>query len=393
MHIFKKDSEDMEDQEQSKHGYLKPRKGYRPFLVVVLLFSLFLTYLIIRPFLHTLIMAVILASLFHPLQVRVVRLYRNRESLAALTVVLVIVFVILIPIFLFFTALVSQGVEAVNHMTVWLSEGNLERLLESERALTIMNWLHTRMTFLEFQRLDLQAELMKYSTDFGQFLISKGAAILGNVVNLITNFLIMVFLLFYLVRDGSEMVDGVKYLSPLREDQEDRIIGGIRTVARSVLLGSFLTALAQGIAGGIGLAIVGIPGLFWGTIMGFSSLIPVVGTALVWMPAVVYLFLLGETQYAVFLLIWSIILVGSIDNFLRPFLMRGEARMSPFYVFLAIIGGIQYFGLVGILYGPLIMSFAMVMLFIYGTEFSDLLESMRGKHPLIISDEKPKSDE
>jgi predicted PurR-regulated permease PerM len=109
-------------------------------------------------------------------------------------------------------------------------------------------------------------------------------------------------------------------------------------------------------------------------VCGFSSLIPIVGTSLVWVPAVIYLVLLAKWKAALFLAIWSVVLLGSIDNFLRPFLMKGEGRMSPFYIFLAIIGGVQYFGLLGILYGPLILSFAMIMLYMYGAEYrEDLL--------------------
>ena len=173
------------------------------------------------------------------------------------------------------------------------------------------------------------------------------------------------------------MVVQIKYLAPLRKDQENKLINRIHAVARSALLGSFLTALCQGVAGGIGLWIVGIPGLFWGTMMGFTSMVPMVGTALIWIPASIYLMLIGKMKAAVFLLAWCVFLVGAIDNFLRPFIMKGKAEMSPFYIFLAIIGGVQYFGLAGILYGPLILAFAMVMLYIYGVEYQDLLNGVK----------------
>ncbi len=177
-------------------------------------------------------------------------------------------------------------------------------------------------------------------------------------------------------KDPSVRVRG--YRPFLLKEQEEKLLHDIRAVAKSVLLGTFLTALCQGLVGGIGLSLVGIPGLFWGTVMGFSSLIPIVGTALVWIPATVYLLLLGNWKSALFLALWSIFLSGSIDNILRPFLMRGEGRMSPFYVFLAIIGGVQYFGLSGILYGPLILSFAMIMLYLYGVEYrGDLLSETK----------------
>jgi predicted PurR-regulated permease PerM len=104
--------------------------------------------------------------------------------------------------------------------------------------------------------------------------------------------------------------------------------------------------------------------------------VPVVGTALVWVPATAYLVLIGSYKSAVFFALWCAIIVGSIDNFLRPFLMQGQAQMSPFYIFLAIIGGLQVFGLAGVLYGPLIIAFATVMLYIYRSEYHEVLDEV-----------------
>ncbi len=360
--------------------------GHRPFLLVLLIFSLFLAYLTLRPFLETIIFAVVFASLLYPLQLRLVGLYRGRKNLAALTVVFVLTFLIAIPIFFFISALVNQGFEAMSRLNAWISEGNLDKLLQKMDVPQVEEWAMKHLSFLDLQNIDLSSSLLAFTRDFGQFALKNAAGILENVASKISHFFVMIFVVFYLVRDGKGMIETIKYLSPLREDQEDRIFEGIRLVARSVLLGSFFTALCQGLAGGIGLTIVGMPGLFWGTVMGFSSLIPVIGTALVWGPAVIYLLLFGKWKAGVFLLVWSVVLVGSIDNFLRPFLMRGENNLSPFYIFLAIIGGVQYFGLAGILYGPLILTFAMVMLYIYGVEYQDFLNDMKHRPVPLISE-------
>jgi predicted PurR-regulated permease PerM len=297
----------------------------------------------------------------------------GRKNLAATMVVFVITFAIAIPVLLFASALVAQGVDSVNRINDWIRAGNLQHLIEDPKVLSSYHWVEDRFGFLELQKLDIPGNLMQISKDLGQFIISKGASFLGNAATLLTDFFIMMFIVFYLVRDGANMVERMRYYSPLQKKQEDKILQSARMVSRSVLMGSFLTALCQGIVGGIGLMIVGIPGLFWGTVMGFASLIPVVGTALIWGPAAIYLALLGKWTSFFFLIGWSILLVGSIDNFLRPFLMRGEAKMSPFYIFLAILGGVQYFGLAGVLYGPLILSFVTIMFYIYGVEYHDEL--------------------
>lgn len=372
----------MEKNDEIQQECASPGKGYRPFLLVVLFSSLYLTYVILRPFMETLIFAIVLSSMFYPLQIFLVRHYKGRKTLAALTIVFIFTFLIAIPVFFFVSALVSQGLDSVNQINEWLKAGNLQKLTQSPRVLAYIAWLHERLSFLDLNKVDIPSHLLQLSKTLGQFLLSKGATILGNVATLVTHFFVMVFVMFYLVRDGKDMIERGRYYSPLRRDQEDHILDGVRMVARSVLMGSFLTALSQGLVGGIGLIIVGIPGLFWGTVMGFSSLIPVVGTSLVWIPTVIYLLLLGKSYSALFLTLWSVLFLGSIDNFLRPFLMRGQAQMSPFYIFLAIIGGVQYYGLAGILYGPLILSFAMVMLYIYGAEYrEDLLSGYKGLPP------------
>ena len=363
--------------EKQKDPSLKVH-AYRPFLLVVLFFSLYLVYLILGPFMDTLILAIVIASLFYPLQLYFVKVYRGNKSLAAVTIIFIITFLLAIPTFLFVSALVSQGLDSINEVHEWLRAGNLQRITDDPRILAYTAKFNERFGFLEVKKLDVVSNLLQLSKNLGQFLLGKGATLIGNVASLITHFFIMMFVVFYLVRDGYEILEKGRSFSPLRKEQEEELLHGIRAVAKSVLLGTFLTAICQGLVGGIGLSLVGIPGLFWGTVMGFSSLIPLVGTALIWVPATVYLLLLGNLKSAAFFAVWSIVLTGSIDNFLRPYLMRGEGRMSPFYIFLAIVGGVQYFGLAGILYGPLILSFAMIMLYLYGAEYrGDLLSESK----------------
>jgi predicted PurR-regulated permease PerM len=350
-------------------------KAYRAFLLVVLAVSFYLAYLILFPFVHTLVLAIVLASIFNPLQLYLERRLKGRKNLAALIIVLIITFVIAIPVFVFTSTLVAQGLDTVNKTNDWVKAGKLQELVEDPRINEYLAALQQRFSFLEVNKTDIANNLLSLSKNIGQFLLGKVASMLSNVLTLVAHFFVMIFIVFYLVRDGSEMVSGIRYYTPLRPEQKDRIINGVRVVTKSVLLGTFITAICQGLAGGIALQILGFPGLFWGTMMAFSSLIPIVGTYLIWVPIALYLALMGLVKSAVFLSVWSAVMSAIIENFLRPFLMKGKSKMSPFYIFLAILGGVQYFGLIGILYGPLILSFAMIMLFIYGVEYrEDLME-------------------
>ena len=184
----------------------------------------------------------------------------------------------------------------------------------------------------------------------------------------------MLFVLFFLLRDHAKIVDTLHWVLPLSRSQEEALLTEAKMVARSAVLGSVLTAIAQGIAGGIAMAIVGFPGLFWGTMMAFASFIPAVGTALIWLPASLYLILTGDWGWGLFLAGWGVVVVGSIDNVLRPILMQGSSNMSTLLIFLSLIGGIQLFGLIGVIYGPIIFALTLVLLRIYTIEFKDFLE-------------------
>ena len=351
-------------------------KGYRTFLLGVLAVSFYLAYLILFPFIDTLVLAIVLATMFHPLQVFLERRLKGRKNLAALIIVLIITFVIAIPVFVFTSTLVTQGLDTVNRTNDWLREGKLQQLAQDPRINDFLVKMQERFPFLEVSKAEISNDILYLSRTIGQFLLGKVASILSNVASLVAHFFIMIFIAFYLVRDGREMVNNIRYYIPLRAEQEDRIINGIRVVTKSVLLGTFLTAICQGLAAGVAYAMLDFPGLFWGTMTALASLIPLVGTYLIWVPIALYLVLMGEIKSVVFLAIWSIVASGIIDNLVRPFLMKGKSKMSPFYIFLAILGGVQYFGLQGILYGPLILSFAMIMLFIYGVEYrEELIES------------------
>lgn len=346
----------------------------RPFLLLILVVSLLLAFRILQPFLNPIILAVVLAALFNPLQRRIRKYLPDSKNLCALLMVVLISVVIMLPLLVFLTALVDQAIQVSAQVKDWMQSGELQHLEQNKYVVDAMNWVQAKLPFIKFEDIDIQAYALQGAKFLSEAFLRHSAGIAGNLATLLTYFFVMMFIVFYLLRDGEEMVKRIKHLSPLREEQENRIFAKISAVSRSVFMGSLLTACLQGVAAGIGMAIVGIPALFWGTMLAFASLVPVVGTALIWIPATGYLLLIGSWKSAIFFGLWCAVVVGSIDNFLRPMFMRGQAGMSPFYIFLAILGGVQIFGLAGLLYGPLIIGFAMIMLLIYEEEFRVFLE-------------------
>jgi len=353
---------------------------YKVFLMLLLLFSLYLGFSIVEPFVHTLIFSTVLAVLFSPVFNWVFDLCKGRRTLASALTVAIIVFCLLIPMTFLVMALISQGVESLVALNDWVAKGAFKTLISSEMLDKYVTMINEELPFLRINELDIQANIIQYSKEFAQAMLGAGTGLVSNAAKLILHFLLMVFILFYFLRDGGKMIDYLKHLSPLRAKQEDYIIDSLKRVARGVLMGCLLVAILQGFAGGIGLAVVGIPAFFWGAMMALCSLIPVLGTGLVWLPSVAYLFFVGDWKMAIFLALWCGILVVGIDTLLRPIFMREAARVSTFYIFLAILGGIYTFGMLGVFYGPLILSFVMVMLQIYVEEYvEDIKEIEEGK--------------
>ncbi|MEJ5301716.1 MAG: AI-2E family transporter [Thermodesulforhabdaceae bacterium] len=348
---------------------------YRPFMILLLLACLGLSYLILKPFIHTIILSFLLGSIVVPVYDRLLVKLKGRRNLTAIIIVLGLVSIIFIPTVLFLSALVNQAIITISQINDWFKAGSLHNFIQrSEEVQIIFSKINAYLVKFGFAEInprqwDIGTPLLTVTRYMGQFIVSHGTAFLSNVVQLVLHLFIMIVLVFYVIRDHQKILRKLKDLSPLREDQEDRILNIVRSVAKSAVLGNFATAVAQGIAGGIGFFIIGIQPLFWGTMIAVSSLIPVVGTAIVWIPTVIYLIIAGKIKSAVFFALWSIIVVGSLDNVIRPFFMKGAGEMSTLLIFLSIMGGVQYFGLLGVIYGPLILGSAIVLLYLYEMEF------------------------
>ncbi|WP_290922387.1 AI-2E family transporter [Halodesulfovibrio sp.] len=351
-----------------------PRNNlFRYFTILLLIFSLYLAYLIAAPFLHTIIISIVIAACCYPAYKRILNWVNGREIWASTIAMLLLVLCIAVPLTLFITSLIPQAVDSVHAVTTWLQQSQSESFLSEIQHNQTLQWFHEKLPFFDINETAIKSYLATISKAVGQQLVAFGTSALGDTFNFVAKFLLMLLIVFFLLKDGSKMIEGLKYLWPMRESQEDALLHSLRSTSRSVLVGGLLVAIIQGVVGGIGLAFVGITPLFWGTVMSFCSLIPIAGTGIVWIPASLYLFFTSGWQSALFMVLWGAIPVAAIDSFLRPYFMRESSGVSVFFIFLSILGGLKTFGMLGILYGPLILSFVMVMLKIYGEEYHYVL--------------------
>ncbi len=342
-------------------------------IVVALLVAAYACYLLVEPYVNSIVMAFIISLLMFPIHEWIESKLPKHKNITSLLSCIVLTFIIVIPLLTVFAAIVQQGSKFSQNAYEWVTTGGLQSLFEHPFVLKGLSLANEYLPFDEVSPEDIAQKAAQFVTGFGSNLVAISARILGDATNFLMDFFLMLFVLFFLLRDHDKIISAIRHILPLSRSQEDRLLEEIEQVSKSAVMGSFLTAIAQGIAGGIGMWLAGFPGLFWGTMMGFASFIPVVGTALIWIPATIYLLLTGDTTWAVFLAVWSIAVVGSIDNILRPLLMQGSAGMNTLMIFFSLLGGIHLFGLIGLIYGPLIFAITIVLFNIYEEEFNDFL--------------------
>ena len=343
-------------------------------LLIALGLAVLACYILIRPYLEPLLIAFIFGLLSHPLHLWIAGKVDQRRNLAALLSCLVLTFIILLPTFAILMAILRQGAIYSSNVYQWVNAGGIENVLADP-------WVHgitlRLKTWLPEEVLDpvrINQELIQAASNLGMNVVNLSARLVGGITGFLASFFLMLVILFFVLRDYERIFTFVRHAVPLSRSQEDMLLNEILDVSKSALLGSFLTAVSQGIAGGLAFWIVGFPALFWGTIMAFTSLIPVVGTAVVWLPAAIYLLITGAWGGGIFLIFWGVLVVGSIDNFLRPLFMQGSSSMHTITIFFALLGGMHVFGLAGLLYGPIIFAVTLVLFRLYEQEFREFLD-------------------
>lgn len=361
-------------------------------LVFLVIKSLTLVFEILQPFLAPIVCATLLVTVFYPVHRWILKALNGRENLASMISVVLVVVVVVVPLGFLITGIVDQGIEVARNAREWQQQGHWKKVFESERVLEVVN--HPQIAAI-LDRLgveqsgesrtpeDLIPLIAKAGTTaldgFMGDIISVMGSVFGNLFINAMNVLISLFAMFYAFRDGPKMVHYIREMLPLKSTHEMAILAQLRNVTSAIILGTFLTSSSQALVAMIAFKIVGVPTLFWGVVVAVASLIPIVGTATVWAPMSVYLYFQGETARALFLFLWGAFIVGSVDNFLRPYFMKGKSGLSTIVLFFALLGGIKLYGPMGLIYGPVIFSICAVILYIYRIENREALKTLQGR--------------
>ncbi len=323
---------------------------------------------LIRGFLQPIFWAVALGIVFYPLHSKILRLTGERQSLAAGISLILVLLLAILPL-VGVTAAVAQEATQL-----------YERVRSGDIAITgILDWLtlkvpvvSTALESLGFEIDKIKAQLSTVVLRSGQFVTSSIVALGQNTVRFAVMFSIMLYLLFFMMRDGKQIIEAVIHASPLGDEKEHELLDRFAAVSRATIKGTLVIGLVQGMIGGVAFALMGLTSpVLWGVVMALLSIVPAVGPALVWVPAAILLFVNGQIAMGVIMVIVGVVFIGLADNLLRPLLVGRDTQMPDYLILLSTLGGLVAFGLAGVVIGPIIAAFFITIWGMAADEYGD----------------------
>ena len=336
------------------------------------LFSLILygAYLILTPFLTAITWAVILAILVYPFYLWLLQRFRGRATLAAITVIAAIALIIIAPGIELGKFLTEEAVLLVQSFRSLLEEDGKQEWLARPWVQTLVGWWNLVSFRLMDFNINWKEMLAQGAQSSSKVLVERATGIAQNVLLFTVNVIITLITLFFLLRDGKEFFSKLQRLVPMDREHQQRLFKNIVDAVLAVVHGSLVVGMVQGILAGLAYYFLGVPfAVLWGVVTGFVALLPVGGSTLVSIPATLYLFLQGETLRAFLLLAWSLGIVGTVDNVLKPLIIGNRLGLPVLFLFFGILGGLALFGAVGIVLGPVIFALLRALLDLYSEEY------------------------
>ena len=327
-------------------------KGRTYFLLILLAGISVLTFLVFKPFLVTVALSAVFAVILYPLYAKILSRMPNQKGFSALATLIIGTFCVLIPFAIIGTLIVQES------RTAYIS------LATGSTGLTVQTVTHSVGVWLEpyvpgatETAASVSLELSSYLERALQWFLQHAGGALASVVSVFLRLLIFYITLYYFLKEGVALRTMIAKQSPIAEDEAGAIYSQLSRTINGIVKGSLTIALIQGALSGIGYFIFGVPNAsLWGAATAFSALIPGIGTSLILIPAIIYLIVIGNVAGGIGLTLWAVFMVGLIDNFLSPKLMSRSAALHPLLILLSVLGGISFFGPVGIFIGPLTVS-------------------------------------
>jgi predicted PurR-regulated permease PerM len=350
----------------------------KPFLLILVLFVLIGCYLVFKPVLTEMLVAVILVSVFYRPYELLAKTLKGRRNLAALLMCLFLLLVIVVPLVKGIIYAGEKSVTAYSQTVEFFNHHDLNDVFKSN---IFQHSFLNNFDIIGFsqQHDGLKNTILNFVQSSSNWLISGAGIAVKETTNFVVSLLLIILTMFFFFVDGKKMLEKLMLLSPLPDKYDIEIFQKFRAVSYTTFISTFVTAIAQGAVGAIGFAIVGFPPFLAGVLIAILSLIPYIGSAIFYIPVGVYYFLTGDIWQGAFVILWGSLVVGTIDNIIRAYMIKGKAEVNPIFVLISILGGISLFGFWGVVLGPLIIAIAASVLHIYELEFCEVPVTVEDK--------------
>lgn len=320
----------------------------------IIILLVYLVYLVVAPFLMPLAWAAVLVVVSYPAYEWLAR--RWGATTAAIAGTAGVTLILIVPTLLVMIAFVRQGVDAFQ--SIELQSGHWAWLNHL--------WTQIQGRFPGASPEDLTTSLRRYGEQAAGFVAARLGAIARHTAGFIFYLGVTILAMFYLFRDGHSMVERLREVLPFEASYRNRMLAQARSLIFASVTSSLVAAAAHGMLGGLAFALTGVKApVFWGVMMAFFSFVPLVGSALIWVPMAISLIVAGHVGRGIVLVVFCAVIVGIVDNLVRPWLISGRAEMSGLVIFISVLGGISVFGLLGVVLGPIIVATAASLLELY----------------------------
>ncbi len=329
------------------------------FLGILTLVVLGFAFVITWPFLYPIAAAIIVAVVFYPAHQKILGWTKGKAGKASLLSTLALLFLFGVPVFIIIMLVAKEAVTAAQYLTRQSAEQGgftLALTTVAERGLQFLG------RWIDVTKYDIRGTVTSHVQQAGVWVLGSGASILSNFARLIVESLISLVVVFFLFRDGRGWVQQAEEIIPLSPGQARRLFSNISDTIVANVYGIISVGVAQGVLTGIAMAIAGMrSSLLLGVCAAFASIVPVVGAALVWVPAGLYLIFTGAIWKGVFILAWGVAVITTADNIIRPWVVGGKVQLHPLVLVFSILGGVEAFGFLGLFLGPVVASVLSVL--------------------------------
>ena len=337
------------------------------FFYVILIIASVAFFAIILPFFEPILWAVTLAVLFSPVQRMIYSRLRSRNNLASLMTLFIILFAVIVPTLMLSVAVAREGIALYQS----IANGEIDLSVPISWAQNTWPSLIERAESLGVNIEEIKQKLSSSALQGSQWAVSHIFTVGQNTLRFAIMFVVMLYLLFFFLRDGKSIIDRIIYTLPIGDESEKFLLGKFAEVSRATIKGTLVVGIVQGAIGGIAFSLLGIESaIFWGVVMILLSILPAIGSALVWAPAAIYLITSGMVLQGFILIAVGVFIIGTIDNILRPILVGRDTKMPDYLILLSTLGGIALIGISGFVLGPVIAAFFLAIWTMFANDYN-----------------------